>query len=35
MFKNNAKYLKMFENVVNGKCSEFFNCIEKHSEQLL
>ena len=25
----------MFENVRNGECSEFWNCIGKHSEQLL
>ena len=35
MFKNNVKHLKMFENVVNGKRSEYLNCIETHSEQLL
>ena len=34
--KNSQKYLKiMFENVGNGECSEFRNCIGKHSEQLL
>ena len=35
MFKNNVKYLKIFEKVGNGECSEFWNCIEKHSKQLL
>ena len=33
MFKNNVKYLKMFENVGNEECSEFFNCIEQQNEQ--
>ena len=35
MFKNNVKCLKMFENVENEERSEFWNCIEKQSEQQL
>ena len=35
MFKNNIKYLKMFEKVGNGERSVFWVQIEKHSEQLL
>ena len=35
MLKNNVKYLKMFENVGSGECSEFWIKIEKHSEPSL